>query len=38
LEDRVTVNQLGAMLMAPLTNTKLVFDTETGQIVNIRMQ
>ena len=38
LEDMVTVNQLGAMLMAPLTNTKLVFDTETGQIVNIRMQ
>lgn len=38
LEDRVTVNQLGAMLMAPLTNTKLVFDTETGQIVNMRMQ
>ncbi len=38
LEDRVTVNQLGVMLMAPLTNTKLVFDTETGQIVNMRMQ
>ena len=38
LEDRVSVNQLGAMLMAPLTNTKLVFDTETGQIVNMRMQ
>lgn len=38
LEDRVTVNQLGAMLMAPLTNTKLVFDTETGQIINIRMR
>ena len=38
LEDRVSINQLGAMLMAPLTNTKLVFDTETGQIVNMRMQ
>lgn len=38
LEDRVIVNQLGAMLMAPITNTKLVFDTETGQIVNMRMQ
>ena len=38
LEDRVTVNQLGAMLMAPVTNTRLVFDTETGQIVNMRMQ
>ena len=38
LEDRVTINQLGATLMAPLSNTKLVFDTETGQIVNMRMQ
>ena len=38
LEDRVTINQLGAMLMAPLTNAKLEFDTETGQIVNIRMR
>lgn len=38
LEDRVTVNQLGELLMAPITNTKLVFDTETGQIINMRMQ
>lgn len=38
LEDRVTINQLGAMLMAPITNSRLVFDTETGQIVNMRMQ
>ena len=38
LEDRVTVNQLGELLMAPITNTKLVFDPETGQIVNMRMQ
>ena len=38
LEDRVVVNQLGVMLMAPVINTKLVFDTETGQIVNMRMQ
>lgn len=37
-EDRLVVNQLGALLTAPLTNTKLVFDTETGQIVNMRMQ
>ena len=36
LEDRVLVNQLGAMLMAPITNTKLVFDTETGQIINMQ--
>lgn len=38
LEDRMLVNQLGVMLTAPLTNTKLVFDTETGQVVNMRMQ
>ena len=38
LEERVTVNQLGQLLMAPVTNTKLVFDPETGQIVNMRMQ
>ena len=38
LEDRVVVNQLGQLLMAPVTNTKLVFDTETGQVVNMRMQ
>lgn len=38
LEDRLIVNQLGALLTAPVTNTKLVFDTETGQIVNMRMQ
>lgn len=38
LEDRIIVNQLGAILMAPVTNTKLVFDTVTGQIVNMRMQ
>ena len=38
LEERVTVNQLGQLLMAPVTNTKLTFDTETGQIVNMRMQ
>ena len=38
LEDRVTVNQLGALLMAPMTNSKLEFDTETGQIINLQMQ
>ncbi len=38
LEDRVTVSQLGSLLMAPLTNTNLVFDIETGQIVNLQMQ
>lgn len=38
IEDRMVVNQLGAMLMAPLQNTKLVYDTKTGQIVNFKMQ
>ena len=38
VEDRVVVNQLGALLIAPLQNTKLVFDTKTGQIVNLKMQ
>ena len=38
IEDRVLVNQLGQLLMAPVTNTKLVFDPETGQVVNMRMQ
>ena len=38
LEERLGVNQLGAMLMAPITNAKLVFDTKTGQIINMRMQ
>ena len=37
-EDKLTVNQLGALLMAPLQNTKLVFDTKTGQITNLIMQ
>ena len=37
-EDRMVINQLGALVTAPLTNTKLEFDTETGQIVNMRMQ
>lgn len=38
IEDRVVVNQLGALLTAPLMGAKLVFDTETGQIVNMKMQ
>ena len=36
--DRLTINQLGALLMAPVAGTKLLFDTTTGQIVNMRMQ
>ena len=38
LEDRVVVSQLGVLLTAPVTNTKLTFDTETGQVINMRMQ
>ena len=38
IEERQTVNQLGVIVMAPVANSKLYFDTETGQIVNIRMQ
>ena len=38
LEDRVTVNQLGVILMAPVANTRLMFNTETGQISNLRMK
>lgn len=37
-EQRMTINQLGALLMAPVQNTKLVFDTNTGQITNLIMQ
>lgn len=37
-EDRLIVNQLGVLMMAPIIGSTLVFDTETGQIVNMRMQ
>ena len=38
LEERMVVNQLGVLLMAPFMNSKMDFDTETGQIINLRMQ
>ena len=38
VEERQTVNQLGVLLMAPMQNATLMFDTETGQIVNMKMQ
>lgn len=38
LEERVMINQLGALLTAPLTNSRMVFDVETGQIVNMITQ
>lgn len=38
IEERLTVSQLGVLMMAPVANTKLVFDTETGQILNMAIQ
>ena len=38
LEERFVVSQLGMLLMAPFSNTKMDFDTSTGQIINLRMQ
>ena len=38
LEERQVINQLGVMLMAPLQNVDLIFDTNTGQITNLKMQ
>ena len=38
LEERITINQFGALLVAPMTNSKLVFDTTTGQIVSMKAQ
>lgn len=38
MEQRQTVSQLGVLLMAPLQGAKLVFDTETGQIVSMKYQ
>lgn len=37
IEERQTVNQFGVILMAPLQNSRLVFDTNTGQIINMTM-
>lgn len=38
LEERLTVSQLGVLLMVPLSNTRFDFDTSTGQIINFKMQ
>lgn len=37
IEERQTVNQFGVILMAPIQNTRLEFDTNTGQIINMTM-
>ena len=36
MEDRLVVNQLGALLTAPVNGSRLDFDPETGQIINIQ--
>ena len=38
LEDRLVINQLGVLMMAPIINSHLEFDPETGQVVNMRMK
>lgn len=38
VEDRLVINQLGVLMMAPFANTRMDFDTSTGQILNYRMQ
>ena len=38
LEERFVVSQLGMLLMAPFANTRMDFDTSTGQIINLKMQ
>ncbi len=38
LEKREVVNQLGVLLLAPVTNMGLEFDPNTGQIVNMQMK
>lgn len=38
VEKREVVNQLGVLLLAPVSNMGLQFDTTTGQIVNMQMK
>ena len=38
IEARQTINQLGVVVVAPVTNALLMFDTKTGQIINMKMQ
>lgn len=38
VEKREVVNQLGVLLLAPVSNMGLLFDPNTGQIVNMRMK
>ncbi len=37
-EERVLINQFGTLLVAPMTNSKMVFDTQTGQVVSMKAQ
>lgn len=38
VEKREVVNQLGVLLLAPVSNMGLLFDPKTGQIVNMKMK
>lgn len=38
LERRETLVQFGVFMLAPLNNTKMVFDPNTGQVVSISME
>lgn len=38
IEKREVVNQLGVLLLAPVSNMGLLFDSNTGQIVNMKMK
>ena len=38
VEKREVVNQLGVLLLAPVSNMGLLFDPNTGQIVNMKMK
>lgn len=38
VEKREVVNQLGVLLLVPVSNMGLLFDPNTGQIVNMRMK
>lgn len=37
LEERHQVNQLGVLLMAPVNNARIIFNTDTGQISSLSM-
>ena len=34
-ENRLTINQFGNLILVPINKMKLVFDTNTGQILSV---